>query len=114
MYNRLIAFIEGNGVLTEAHHGFRTKKSTETALQIFIKSTQDVIEKKNEPNCNFFLDLTKAYDVLNYKVLLSKLNSYGIRGVANLWFESHLSYQKQCVEINSVKQGIYILTTKGN
>jgi hypothetical protein len=26
MYNRLMAFIEGNGVLTEAQHGFRTKK----------------------------------------------------------------------------------------
>jgi len=36
-----------------------------------------------------FLYLTKAYDVLNQKVLLSKLNSYGIRGVANLWFESY-------------------------
>jgi len=32
MYNRLIAFIDGNGVLTEAQHGFRTKKSTETAF----------------------------------------------------------------------------------
>ena len=58
-----------------------------------------------------FLDLTKAYDVLNHKVLLSKLNTYGIRGVANLWFESYLSHQKQCVEINSMKQGIYVLTT---
>jgi len=36
-----------------------------------------------------FLDLTKAYDVLYHKVLLSKLNSCGIRGVANLWFESY-------------------------
>ena len=35
------------------------------------------------------LDLTKAYDVLNHKLLLSKLNSYGIRGVANLLFESY-------------------------
>ena len=26
MYNRLMAFIEGNGVLIEAQHGFRTKK----------------------------------------------------------------------------------------
>jgi hypothetical protein len=51
-----------------------------------------------------FLDLTKAYDVLNHKVLLSKLNSYGIRGVANLWFESYLSHRKQCAEINSIKQ----------
>jgi len=41
-----MAFIEGNGVLTEAQHGFRTKKSTETALQIFIKSKQEAIEKK--------------------------------------------------------------------
>jgi len=43
---------------------------------------------------------------------LSKLNSYGIRGVANLWFQSYLSHWKQCVEIKSVKQGIYVLTTR--
>jgi len=43
---------------------------------------------------------------------LSKLNSYGIRSVANLWFESYLSHWKQCMEINSVKQGIYVLTTR--
>jgi hypothetical protein len=59
-----------------------------------------------------FLDLTKAYDILYHKILLSKLNSYGIRGVANLWFESHPSHRKQCVEINSMKQGTYVLTTR--
>jgi len=59
-----------------------------------------------------FLELTKAYDVINHKVLLSKLNSYGIRGVANLWFESYLSHQKQCMEINSMRKGIYVLTTR--
>jgi hypothetical protein len=47
--NRLMAFIEGNRVLNGAQHAFGTKKSTETALQIFIKSTQRTI-KKNEPN----------------------------------------------------------------
>jgi hypothetical protein len=61
-----------------------------------------------------FLDLTKAYDVLSHKVLLSKLNSYGIRGVANLWFESYLSHLKQCVEINTIDKGIHISTTKEN
>jgi len=60
----------------------------------------------------FFLDLTKAYDVFNQKVLLSKLNHYGIRGVADLWSESYLSHWKQCVEINGMKQGIYVLNTK--
>jgi hypothetical protein len=105
-----MAFIEGNGVLTEAQHGFKTKKSTETALQIFIISTQQAT-KTNEPNWNI-LDLTKAYDVLNHKALLFKLNSYGIRGVANLWFESYPLHWKQCVEINSTKQGICVLTKR--
>jgi hypothetical protein len=91
MYNRLIAYIEGNGVLTVAQHGVRTKKSTETALQVFIKSVQEAIEKKIN-SIRIFLDLTKAYVVLNHRVLLSKLDSYGIRGVANLWFESYLSH----------------------
>jgi hypothetical protein len=82
-----MAFIQGNGVLTEAQHGFRTKKSTEAALQIFIKSVQEATENKVNPT-GIFLDLTKACDVLNHIVLLYKLNSYGIRGVTNLWNES--------------------------
>jgi hypothetical protein len=106
-----MAFIGRNGVLTEAQRGFRTKKSTETTLEIFINSTQEAIEKKTNP-IGIFIDLTKAYDVLNHKVLLSKLNSYSIRGVANLWFESYLSHQKQCVETNSVKQGTYVSTAR--
>jgi len=111
VYNRLRAFIEGNAVLSEAQHGFRTMKSTETALQTFIQSTQEAIEKKLNPN-GIFLDLTKAYDVLSHKVLLSKLHSYGIRGVENLWFESYLSHHKQCVEINTTDKGMCISTTK--
>jgi hypothetical protein len=32
--------------------------------------------------------------------LLAKLNSYGIRGRANVWFESYISHQRQYIEIN--------------
>jgi hypothetical protein len=110
MYVRLMAFIEGNRVLIEAQHGFRTKKSTETALQIFIKSVQKAIET-NKQNWKF-LDLMKAYDVLNHKVLLSKLYSYGIRVVTNLWFESYLSHQKQYVETSSMNQVTYKACSK--
>ena len=47
-----------------------------------------------------FLDLTKAYDVLNHKLVLSKLDACGITGVVNLWFKSYLSNQKQCADIS--------------
>jgi len=59
-----------------------------------------------------FLDLTKPYDVLSHKVLLAKLNSYGIRGMANLWFKSYLLHCKQCVEINTIDKGIHMSTIK--
>jgi len=52
------------------------------------------LKKKINPN-GIFLDLTNTYDILNHKVLLSKLKSCGIRGVANLWCEFYLSHQKQ-------------------
>jgi len=47
-----------------------------------------------------FLDLSKAYDVLDHKILLFKLNTYGVRGLANQWFTSYLNNSKQYVEIN--------------
>jgi hypothetical protein len=112
MYNRVISLIEQNKIITEAQHGFRIKRSTKTALQFSIESIQEAIERKMNP-IGIFLDLTKAYDVLNHKILLSKLDSYGIRGVANLWFESYLSHWKQCVEINGTKAGTHLSTIRG-
>jgi hypothetical protein len=47
-----------------------------------------------------FLDLTKAYDVLNHRLLLDKFYSFVVRGNINSWFKSHLTDQKQFVEIN--------------
>jgi hypothetical protein len=55
-----------------------------------------------------FLDLTQTHDVLNHTIFLSKLNSVGIRSVANSWFESYLSHWRQCVEINNIKAGTNI------
>ena len=38
-----------------------------------------------------FCDPSKAFDVMNDKMLLHKLKTYGIRGLPNDWFSSYLS-----------------------
>jgi hypothetical protein len=86
-------------MLTEAQHGYRKNRSTETAIQSFLASIQEAIEKK-ENQIGIFCDLTKAYDAINHFTLLSKSQKDGVRGMANLWFKSYLVHQKQVVEIS--------------
>jgi hypothetical protein len=115
MYNRLIPFLVDNNLLTEAQIGFRKNKSTDTASQTFIESIQDALDRG--PHAIVVFDLSKAYDVINHDILLDKLNAYGIRGEANLWFKLYLLNSLQFVEIketdcsNSVKNS-YISSCK--
>ena len=44
--------------------------------------------------------MQKAFDTVDHKILLHKLEYYGIRGVCNDWFKSYLSDRKQFVSIN--------------
>ena len=37
-----------------------------------------------------FMDLQKAFDTINYGILLDKLNYYGVKGISNMWFETFL------------------------
>ena len=104
MYSRIIAFIDRNEILTEAQHGFRAHRFTETTLQDFISNARAAIDKKLYP-IGLFLELTKAYDVLDHQLLLEKLNSYGVRGLANSWFKSYLTNRQQYVEVTDSKKG---------
>ena len=44
-------------------------------------------------------DLEKAFDTVNHKILLKKIDCYGIRNTANGWFRSYLSSRKQLVSV---------------
>lgn len=48
-----------------------------------------------------FLDLEKAFDTIDHEILLSKLKSYDIMGIAKNLFESYLTNHKQVVKVGN-------------
>ena len=48
-----------------------------------------------------FIDLKKAFDTVDHKILLHKLDHYGFRGVINKWFSSYLEGRTQTTQIGS-------------
>ena len=72
-------------------------KSAEIASHSFIQSVQEALDKHIHA-VGIFLKLSKAYDAINRNRLPDKLDSYGIRGSVNKWFQSYLTNRTQYVE----------------
>ena len=64
--------------------------------------------EKKEHTAAIFLDLSKAFDTLNHKLLLQKLELYGIRGTPLNWFNSYLNNRYMRVKYQGDKPGSFL------
>ena len=110
IYNKVFDFLVRYQILFESQYGFRKERNTTHATLDFIKTIEEAIES-NQYAIGVFCDLSKAFDTLNHEILLQKLDHYGIRGTANMWFRSYLTDRKQYVELNSKKSSTLPLLT---
>jgi hypothetical protein len=85
-------------VFSKIQHGFCKGKSTHTAIAEFTKRVYKSLDEK-EISTGLFLDLSKAFDLVDHDILLRKMARLGIRGVALKWFQTYLENREQVVEI---------------
>ena len=78
---------------------FRKKHSTNLAIYDYIETILDLRDKSNIVS-GAFIDIRKAFDAVNHKILLDKLQHYGVRGQPLQLQKSYLSNRMQYISAN--------------
>ena len=77
------------------------KKHSPNLAMIYLVDKISNALQNGEYVLGLYLDFSKAFDTVNHKILLEKLEFYGTRGVALMWLADNLSDRKQFVEYYS-------------
>ena len=99
IYKRVYCHLTLNSILVKEQFGFRYNSSTETAIYTLINNILSSLNNRIIVG-GLFCDLQKAFNCVNYSILLSKMEFYGITGVSNKLMESYIRDRYQRVIIN--------------
>ena len=77
LFNQLYEYFECSNILTQRQYGFCKNHITEFAAIELVDCVTNLLKLGNTP-FNLYIDLSKAFDVLNHEILLSKLEFYGL------------------------------------
>ena len=71
----------------------------------WLSSLKKLSEALDRRDCviGVFLDFSNAFDTVDHKIILQKLEIYGIKNISLKWFESYLTERTQYVTYNSIK-----------
>ena len=104
MYNRLYKYLTDNSILYKKQFGFQEGHSTEHAIVQLVDQIRNSFESK-QYTLGVFVDLSKAFDTVNHKIWISKLENYEIRGKKLLWFVSYLTNRAQFIKYINANTG---------
>merc|ERR1711874_112311 len=99
------SFLNKNNAFYKYQYGFRENHSTDHALIEIVDGIKLDIDSSKLAG-GIFVDLTKAFDTVNHKILFEKLKHLGIRGIPNKLLESYITNRQQYVKINYHKSSL--------
>ena len=101
IYTRLHAHIDMNNILVQEKFVFRTHYSTEQTAFNLINSILTAMNNTLTVG-GIFCVLQKAFHCVNHKILLEKLEFYGVDGKFKAIIESYLTGRYQSVALDNV------------
>ena len=96
---------EMNGLFYSRQSGFRTNHSCQTALVKLLDEWVAAIDN-NEIVGTLFLDLSKAFDLVDHAILLKKLKLYKVDQSVYSWFSSYLENRLQQTHVSGVSSDL--------
>ena len=100
--NRLKAFLEKHQLIHNYQSGFRQHHSCQSSLIRLVDSWFKDIDSGRFVG-SVFLDLRKAFDLVDHEILLEKLRMYHFSKKALALMRSYLLNRRQCVKVGSNK-----------
>ena len=101
LYDQLYNYLTKFQLLSDSQFGFRKHHSTATALLDGTNSWYMNIDKKLF-NLVVFIDLKKAFDTVDHRILLNKLELYGIKGDVLSLLTCYLTNRTQLCQTNGI------------
>ena len=104
--NQLNKYLNENSLLSNCQNGFRSKHSIHTAINHFLSYVYDgIINDEYIYSC--YIDLKKAFDSVNHKLLLNKLKLlFNFDDTVILWLHSFLFNRTQyCKFLDKCSKG---------
>ena len=90
VHESLSEFLHQHKLLHETQSGFRAQHSCETALINIIDLWLNAIDNGKMVGV-VLVDFKKAFDLVDHEILKNKLEIYGIKDEALLWFNTYLT-----------------------
>ena len=101
VHNQLYSHLDRYQMLSDSQSGFRKADSTTTCLVDFLDAIYNNIEQGRLSGVAF-LDLKKAFDTVDHKLMLSKLSNLNISYRVIRWFASYLENRSQVTKISNI------------
>ena len=102
---RLNEFIKKHNILTNKQFGFRKSHSTSHGITQLHDKIINSLERK-KVCAVLFIDLKSAFDTIDTKILVKKLEYYGIKGSALALLTSYLTNRKQFIKCDDIESDL--------